>query len=228
MASEPIPPEIVAAARREYIAELRRRSPEQPESWYERQADSQPMFRHPERYPWQFAHLMPRARRRAERPSVMSKLVPPFKSFTTAGGRRFTIGPGEHEERFPGDDRFWSDTYPIFHGKKEVGKLYRNLNYGEGPHGPRWGISGKLTWMLKRKESVPLGLGFDVVGKDTAELAVLEWGRNADRLLDWDEGKIEVRNPWESSGRPTKQKSRRGKKSITADDIMRGALGKKR
>lgn len=52
--SQSITPSVIAIRKREYIDQLRRVSPDQPESWYRRQADLQPMFQNPEKYPWQF------------------------------------------------------------------------------------------------------------------------------------------------------------------------------
>lgn len=54
-----ITPAMVAIRRAQYIEELRRISPNQPPSWYEYQADRQPMLRNPSAYPWQYAGISP-------------------------------------------------------------------------------------------------------------------------------------------------------------------------
>lgn len=111
-------------------------------------------------------------------------LRPPVPSFTSAKRRRFTVGPGKHEERFPGDT-LWSDTWPILLGGKQVGSLSRNLNYGTGATGePRWqGSLNALRW--QRAGGPPVGIGYDVAAFDTAKECLAAWGRSADELLDW-------------------------------------------
>lgn len=119
---------------------------------------------------------------------VNKKLAPPVKSFTSPGGRVFTVGKGERDERWKGDP-LWNDTWPILRDGKCVGKLFRNLNYGTTDAGkPRWQASlSELRWTTSM--DAPTGLGFDVSALDTAKEAVVAWGRNADELLDWVAGK---------------------------------------
>ena len=115
----------------------------------------------------------------------MSKsLRPPVPSFTSAKRRRFTVGPGTHTERFPGDS-LWSDTWPILLGGKQVGSLSRNLNFGTGPTGePRWQASlSALRW--QHAGGSPVGIGYDVGGCDTAKECLSRWAFGADELLDW-------------------------------------------
>lgn len=123
--------------------------------------------------------------------AVMSntkKLSAPVKHFDSAGGRRFTVGRGEHESRHP-DDALWSDHWPILLDGKIAGRLFRNLSYGQGPTGkPRWqATTRELFW--SHASDAPTGIGFDVAALDTAEEALAAWGRKADEILDWEAGR---------------------------------------
>jgi hypothetical protein len=123
----------------------------------------------------------------------------PPRSFTSPGGRHFTLGKAEHiKPRFKGDT-FWSDTWPVLLNGKEVMSLWRNLNYGLGPTGkPRWqGSLTKLQW--SGGGLPPTGLGFDVSGCATAADCLERMGRNADDVLDWREGK-EVKSIYSKTG----------------------------
>ncbi len=115
---------------------------------------------------------------------MAKSLRPPVPSFTSAKRRRFTVGPGAHSERFPGD-ALWSDTWPILLGGKQVGSLSRNLNYGTGATGePRWQASlSALRWASAM--DAPVGIGYDVAAFDTAKECLAALGRSADQLLDW-------------------------------------------
>ncbi len=112
----------------------------------------------------------------------------PPKSFTSPGGRAFTLGTVETvKPRFKGDT-FWSDTWPIFHEGKEIGSISRNLVYGTTTDGkPRW--QGSLTKLSWSGPLPPTGLGFDVGGCDTAAECLARMGHNADQVLDWRAGK---------------------------------------
>lgn len=114
------------------------------------------------------------------------ELVP--REFTTVGGRRFTVGAGEHMERYQGDT-LWSDHWPILLNEESAGTLFRSLNYGLGKTGePRWQASTRgLYW--SHAGDAPIGIGFDVAAFDTANEALAAWGRSADQILDWEAGK---------------------------------------
>lgn len=112
----------------------------------------------------------------------------PVASFTSAGGRTFTVGEGEHEERFP-LDTLWSDTYPILLDGKPAGKLFCSDRYGRTCGNlPRWHASTRELYWSKAADA-PTGIGFDVAAFDTAEAACAAWARSADQILDWSEGK---------------------------------------
>ncbi len=106
-------------------------------------------------------------------------------SFQSAGGRTFYVGKGEHDAGY--GDR-WSDRFPILMDGKEVGDIYQNTNYGLTKDGKgRWqGSLNKLRWA---GPLAPTGLGFDVAAFDSPEDVLSAWGRNADQVLDWREGK---------------------------------------
>lgn len=115
-------------------------------------------------------------------------LKPPMKTFTSKGGRTFTVKRGEHSERFPGDN-LWDDTFPVFFEGKPAGKLFRSETYGKTADGkPRWHASTRALYWAKATDA-PTGIGFDVAAFDTAEECVTAWGRSADQILDWSEGK---------------------------------------
>jgi hypothetical protein len=109
-------------------------------------------------------------------------------SFKSHGGRTFYVGRGEHQERFPGDTS-WSDTFPILLDGKEVGSITQGDGYGLTKDGKRrWtGSLNKLRWAGALP---PTGLGFDVSAFDSPEEVLQAWGRNADQVLNWREGKM--------------------------------------
>lgn len=125
---------------------------------------------------------------RARTRSAPRALPPPLESFTSAGGRAFTVGAGEHSERWDGD-ALWTDVWSISHDGIAAGKLYRSLSYGVTASGePRWhATTRELFW--NRAPDAPTGIGFDVAAFDTAEEALAAWGRSADQICDWAEGK---------------------------------------
>lgn len=120
--------------------------------------------------------------------SAPRSLPPPLESFTSAGGRSFVVAPGSHEERWDGD-ALWTDVWSITHDGVPAGKLYRSLSYGTTASGePRWhATTRELYW--NRAPDAPTGIGFDVAAFDSAEEALATWGRSADQILDWSEGK---------------------------------------
>lgn len=138
------------------------------------------------------------------RPEYVSRMANPTKrppkvesSFTSPGGREFTVGKGVHHgERFPGDT-FWSDHYQISYNDKPAGKLYRSLHYGKTAEGsPRWHATVReLYW--ENSSSLPANFrgGFDVAAFDTSEAALKAWGRSADEILDAAEGSHRLPNP---------------------------------
>ena len=121
--------------------------------------------------------------------------IKPPPSFTTPGGRAFTLGRVEHSRERPPRDAHWSDTWPIFYEGKPAGSLWRSLNYGTTADGkPRWqGSLRELVWSGGAGGLPPTGIGFDVAAFDTPTEALAAWGRNADGVLDWRAGKS-VRN----------------------------------
>lgn len=115
-------------------------------------------------------------------------LPPPLASFTSAGGRAFTIAPGEHSARYDGDP-LWSDGWAILFDGKPAGRLYRSLRYGTTTDGaPRWHASTRALYWAHASDA-PTGIGFDVAAFDSAGEACAAWARSADQILDWSEGK---------------------------------------
>jgi hypothetical protein len=115
-------------------------------------------------------------------------LHPPLASFSSEGGRTFTVEAGLHSERWEGDP-LWNDAWPIRLDGNKAGKLFRNLNYGVTAEGlPRWHASTRELYWSKAGDA-PTGIGFDVSAFDTPELALAAWARSADQILDWSEGK---------------------------------------
>ena len=128
----------------------------------------------------------------------MSKVKTPVQSFKTKGGRTFTVGDGTHDERYKGDP-LWSDCFPILLDGKPAGKLFWNENYGKTVDGkPRWQASTRELYWSKAADA-PTGVGFDVSAFDTAEECLKAWGRSADEILDWSEGK-QVLNIYSKTG----------------------------
>ena len=128
-------------------------------------------------------------RHRDTQRSAPRALPPPVDSFTSTGGRTFTIATGAHEERWDGD-ALWADVWSILHDGIAAGKLYRSLSYGVTASGePRWHATAReLFW--NRAPDAPTGIGYDVAAFDTAEEALAAWGRSADQICDWAEGKF--------------------------------------
>lgn len=126
------------------------------------------------------------------------KLSAPINAFTTPGGRRFTLSRGTHSERFAGDT-LWGDSFPILYDGKRAGLLFRSLSYGVTKAGkPRWHASTRnLYWT--HAPGAPTGIGFDVAAFDSARECLAAWGRSADQILDWEEGKP-VRNGYSRTG----------------------------
>jgi hypothetical protein len=126
-------------------------------------------------------------------------LSSPINSFTSAKGRRFTLSRGERRpERFPGDTIGY-DSFPILYEGKRAGLLFRSLNYGRTAKGkPRWHASTReLYWTYAA--DAPTGVGFDVAAFDSARECLAAWGRSADQILDWEEGKP-VQNGYSKTG----------------------------
>jgi hypothetical protein len=118
--------------------------------------------------------------------------------FTSPAGRAFTVGPGEHTERWPGDP-LWHDAWPILHEGKPAGRLYRDLSYGRTEAGlPRWYATTRELYWAKASDA-PIGVGFDVAAFDSALEGLASWGRSADQILDWAEGKP-VRSIYSKTG----------------------------
>lgn len=120
--------------------------------------------------------------------SSLTSLAPPLNSFTSDGGRTFTVDTGQHSERYR-DDPLWFDVWPILFYGERAGKLFCSLDYGTGASGlPRWrATTRELYW--DRASDAPTGIGFDVAAFDTAEEACVAWARSADQILDWSDGK---------------------------------------
>ena len=127
-------------------------------------------------------------RRSAAPRSAPRALPPPVESFTSAGGRVFAVAVGEHEERWHGD-ALWTDVWQILLDGVPAGKLIRDLAYGTTASGePRCHATTRdLYWA--RAGDAPTGIGFDVAAFDSAEQALAAWGRSADQICDWAEGK---------------------------------------
>jgi hypothetical protein len=112
----------------------------------------------------------------------------PVASFTSPGGRAFTVGDGRHSGRWDGDS-LWCDEWPVLLDGEQAGKLFRSLKYGTTADGqPRWHATIRQLYWDKAHDA-PTGIGFDVAAFDTAEQALAAWGRSADQILDWFEGK---------------------------------------
>lgn len=115
---------------------------------------------------------------------TMKAKVP--KSFRSPGGRRFTVSPRveRNPPRFEGDS-LWSEHRAILKGRKQVGKLWESEKYG--PDLP-WAVTTReLSW--SGGDLPPTGIGFDGGPHATAAEALAEFGRIADQVLDWREGK---------------------------------------
>lgn len=111
-------------------------------------------------------------------PTAPSHSAPP-SSFTSPGRRTFTLGAVERS------DRVGSETWTILYNGEEAGKLFRSANYG--PNLPWHASTRELFW--KYASDAPTGVGFDVAAFATAQQALDAWGRSADQILDWSEGK---------------------------------------
>jgi hypothetical protein len=106
----------------------------------------------------------------------------PPGSFTSAGGRTFTLGPVDRSTpRYPRPGALW----PILYNGEQAGKLFQDENYG--PDMPWHATTRELYW--KFASDAPTGVGFDVSAFATAQQALAAWGRSADQILDWAEGK---------------------------------------
>lgn len=123
--------------------------------------------------------------------TTTAPLPPPLASFTSPGGRAFTVEPGQHAARYDGDPcRF--DAWLILFNGALAGRLYRSLSYGTTADGaPRWHASTRQLYWLHASDA-PTGIGFDVAAFDSAEQACAAWARSADQILDWSEGRAVV------------------------------------
>jgi hypothetical protein len=103
------------------------------------------------------------------------------RSFLSPGGRRFTIKSHEHEEGRWGPEDRWVISY----GRKPAGTLLRGYPYsGDTP----WSATTRqLYW--RYAADAPTGIGFDVAAYETVGEVLRAWGRSADQILDWAEGK---------------------------------------
>jgi len=124
-------------------------------------------------------------RRRSGSPSAPSTPpnhdAPP-RSFTSASGRTFTLGPPEALPSRVGNE---NQSWPILYNGEAAGKLFHSGNYG--PNLPWHATTRELFW--KYASDAPTGVGFDVAAFATAQQALDAWGRSADQILDWAEGK---------------------------------------
>jgi hypothetical protein len=75
--------------------------------------------------------------------------------------------------------------WPILYNGEQAGKLFQDENYG--PSKPWHATTRELYW--KFASDAPTGVGFDVAAFATAQQALDAWGRSADQILDWAEGK---------------------------------------
>jgi hypothetical protein len=125
---------------------------------------------------------------KAPPPPRIRKISAPVNRFVSIGKRQFTLSRGEHLEHYK-NDVHWSDQWPILYQGKRAGILIRSLTYGTTAAGkPRWHASTReLYWT--HSPDAPTGIGFDVSAFDTAREALIAWGRSADQILDWEEGK---------------------------------------
>lgn len=113
-----------------------------------------------------------------------------MNTFTTPGGRTFTVGAPEEDHPPHVHPSFYSIVWRITNADgREVGAIYQTSNYGRTPSGGRFfqGSLSKLIWM--QPEMPPTGVGFDVGPEATMERVLERWGRNADQVLDWTDGK---------------------------------------
>ena len=109
----------------------------------------------------------------------------PAKRFKSPDGRTFTLGKMQRTPpRFEGD-HLWTETWPILYKGDPAGKLFRSEKY-RAPL--EWHASTReLYWKYAR--DAPTGIGFDVAAFATPQEALTAWGRSADQILDWSEGK---------------------------------------
>jgi hypothetical protein len=127
--------------------------------------------------------------RKSTRKKAMSNLKMP-KSFTSPGGRRFSIGGHEGSEGPWGREDGWIISYQ----RKPAGKLFRNQTYRDLP----WHASTRqIFWRFA--SDAPTGIGFDVAAFATLQEVLEAWGRSADQILDWAEGKA-VRSIYSKTG----------------------------
>lgn len=131
----------------------------------------------------------------------------PPKRFKSAGGRTFTLGSMERTlPRFEGD-RKWSEMWPILYKSEPAGKLFRSDTY-RAPL--EWSATTReLVW--KYASDAPTGIGFDVAAFATPQEALDAWGRSADQILDWSEGKP-VHTIYKGSPHQKKSGRRRSRK----------------
>lgn len=109
----------------------------------------------------------------------MAKKIP--STFTSPGGRRFTIAGHEKEDSPWGIKEQWTISYR----GEPAGKLFRDSTYGKGL---RWhATTRQIYW--RYASGAPVGVGFDVSAFATIGEVLKAWGRSADQILDWSEGK---------------------------------------
>lgn len=115
---------------------------------------------------------------------VQERAQVPARTFRSHGGRTFTVGPVQSTHPHYEGDPHWSDLYPILYNGQPAGKLFRSASYG--PDKPWSATTRELYWKYAPGVS---GIGFDVAAFSTPQEALEAWGRSADQILDWHEGK---------------------------------------
>ena len=148
-------------------------------------------------------HEAPNLRETPYRPSDET----PPKKFKSQGGRAFTVRSMKRiPPRFEGDS-FWKETWPIFYKGKLAGKLFRSGSY-----------RAPLEWHATIRElyweyapGAPPGIGFDVAAYATPQETLESWGRSADQILDWSEGKP-VHTLYKGSPHQKKSQRKRSRK----------------
>lgn len=97
------------------------------------------------------------------------------RKFRSPAGRQFAVAARMEPAGY----------YQILKGGKVVGKLWKSDKYG--PEKPWQVTTRELYW--SGGGELPLGLGFDGGPHRTARGALAEFGRIADDVLDYREGK---------------------------------------
>lgn len=96
------------------------------------------------------------------------------KPFTSPGGHSFTFRRSERSD-------VWGH---IYYDGLPAGQVFNGATY---PGKPFSASTRALYWRMAG--DAPVGVGFDVAAFETLDECLTAWGRSADEILDWHEGK---------------------------------------